>query len=297
MQRVFDDATRQAFEEAIDISLGEILSMIEKVEAYRNKYPNYVVPALETKILPYFRRLHYFQSTAKIKIEELYERVEATDLKHAKDVQENGLKTELLRNKIIALGECYQPPGGGDLYPMEIVAANFGKVRETISLMNAQTMQDYYTNTGRWTELLAKPWDGITADEYRALALIYTDLMLTEEAPYTNLLTFWGHLLDPRPEAPGEWDINLSKIAIMAQYLDTDIINPYDILKNIWGEPENLTKLQAMAKSWEIFKDDPGFGGLMRSIGGSLTTFFDATDYGKSNIPDPAHILDGIIKG
>ncbi|MDR2736102.1 MAG: hypothetical protein LBB49_00885, partial [Gracilibacteraceae bacterium] len=83
----------------------------------------------------------------------------------------------------------------------------------------------------------------------------------------------------------------------MAQYLDADIINPYDILKNICGEPENLTKLQAMAKSWEIFHDDPGFGGLMRSIGGSLTTFFDATDYGKSNIPDPAHILDGIIKG
>jgi len=39
MQRVFDDATRQAFEEAIDISIGEILSMIEKVEAHRNKYP------------------------------------------------------------------------------------------------------------------------------------------------------------------------------------------------------------------------------------------------------------------
>ncbi|MDR2736099.1 MAG: hypothetical protein LBB49_00870, partial [Gracilibacteraceae bacterium] len=89
------------------------------------------------------------------------------------------------------------------------MAANFQNLRETISLRNAQTMQDYYTNTGRWTELLAKPWDGITADEYRALALIYTDLMLTEEAPYTNLLTFWGHLLDPRPEAPGEWDINL----------------------------------------------------------------------------------------
>ncbi|MCL1852089.1 MAG: hypothetical protein FWF88_09600, partial [Peptococcaceae bacterium] len=177
MQRVFDDATRQAFEEAIDISIGEILSMIEKVEAHRNKYPDYVLPGIENKILPYFRRLHYFQCTARIKLEELYERVEATDLKHAKDVQENGLKTELLRNKIIALGECYQPPGGGDLYPMEVVAANFGKVRETISLMNAQTMQDYYTNTGRWTELLAKPWDGITADEYRALALIYTDLM------------------------------------------------------------------------------------------------------------------------
>jgi len=43
---------------------------------------------------------------------------------------------------------------------------------------------------------------------------------LSESFPNTNLLTFWGHLLDPRPDAPGEWDINLGKIATMAQYLD-----------------------------------------------------------------------------
>ncbi|MCL1791912.1 MAG: hypothetical protein FWG40_11335 [Peptococcaceae bacterium] len=59
--------------------------------------------------------------------------------------------------------------------------------------------------------------------------------------------------MDPRPNAPDQWDINLGKIAYMGQYLG-DTISPYEMLAQMFGEPENLTKLQAMAKQWEAIR-------------------------------------------
>ncbi|MCL1791921.1 MAG: hypothetical protein FWG40_11380, partial [Peptococcaceae bacterium] len=121
MQRTFDDETRIAIEEAIDASIAEISDVIEKIEAFINKFPQHVVPGLESVVLGYLRRLHYFQCESKIGVGELFERVEATDIRTSKKVQENGLKTAILQNKIESLIECFRPLNSDKMYPLETI--------------------------------------------------------------------------------------------------------------------------------------------------------------------------------
>jgi len=101
--------------------------------------------------------------------------------------------------------------------------------------------------------------------------------------------------VDPRPNAPDQWDINLGKIAYMGQYLG-DTISPYEMLAQMFGEPENLTKLQAMAKQWETFEKDPGIGGIMRSVIGSLSALVSTEGLEKTNKPNPLYLIEGYVK-
>lgn len=186
MRRVFDDATKQQFDTAIQDSGSEINWFLGIFDDWLKSYPDMNDPHYQNDINAYYRDLFQINDTSKRKIQEIFDKVAGIDQAYGRTFEAQQMQIALYKNKVTAFRDSLNPVDGVPIFESSSFSSLLLAVNDQITAANIQTLYENYCVDFKWEQLLGKAAGDITEEEYAALALIYLDMDESGKAAFIS---------------------------------------------------------------------------------------------------------------